>query len=156
MHNKFKYNTYTLLSVISIIIISVIVFFLNHTPGTWQTGWDTLHPEFDFALNIPRTLLGIWQDNQGLGSLGGHSHAADLSRVLIMLLADLIFPTNFLRYFYLLITLIAGPLGTYFFLRLVIFKNIRNKNSTELYGFLGAIFYILLALLSSQHQLEFS
>lgn len=118
------------------------MFFLNYSFNTWQTGWDTLHPEFNFNLNIPRHLFGIWQDNQGLGSVGGHSHAADISRILILFISSFVFPANFLRYFYLLITIIAGPLGTYYFLKLLFFNNIKNINHALTYSFIGAVFYL--------------
>ncbi len=54
----------------------------NYRPGTWLTGWDNLHPEFNFSINAKRAFFSVWQEYQGLGLLSGMAHAADLFRVL--------------------------------------------------------------------------
>ena len=69
-----------------LVLISIILSYLNYVPGTWLIGWDSLHPEFNFWLNIFRNLFGIWRFEQGLGSLAGMSYAADLPRQLILFL----------------------------------------------------------------------
>lgn len=127
---------------VALISICLLISWLNFTPGTWQTGWDTLHPEFNFSVNIHRHMFGMWQENQGLGNVGGHSHAADTSRILVMFVLSLLFPVHVLRYVYLFLTLIMGPLGMYFFLKDVIFRGISNDFKRQTVAFLGALFYL--------------
>ena len=48
----------------------------------WLTGWDNLHPEFNFWLNTKRAFSAVWQEFQGLGLVGGHGYAATLPHTL--------------------------------------------------------------------------
>jgi hypothetical protein len=125
--------------VILLVIITLAICGLNYTPGTWLTGWDTLHPEFNFSLNFQRLFNGVWRAEQGLGAVAGHSHMADLPRVVILWLFHFILPLSFLRYSYIFLCLILGPLGIYFFLEKIIFSRLKEK---QVFAFLGALFYL--------------
>lgn len=121
------------------LLIALVV--ANYQPGTWLTGWDNLHPEFNFAINVKRALFSVWQEYQGLGLLSGMAHAADLFRILFLWLASLIIPDQFSRYFYHFLMLAIGSLGTYFFI-----KNIALNQETKnkrLLALLGGAFYLL-------------
>jgi len=121
-----------------LIVITSFICFLNYTPGTYLTGWDTLHPEFNFSLNFQRLINGIWHSEQGLGAIPGHAQMADLPRVLILYLFHFILPLNFLRYSYIFLCFIIGPLGIYFLI-----KNIFQKsNHQNLIAFLASLLYI--------------
>jgi len=124
--------------VFAIIFSGLLISLLNYTPDTFLTGWDTLHPEFNFPLNLKRVLDGVWRQEQGLGALAAHAHMSDLPRILILWLFSFLLPLNFLRYFFFFATLILGPLGVYFFLKKTLFL---NKNSP--FAFLGSLFYLL-------------
>ncbi len=100
-----------------LVVLTVLIAVCNYTPGTWLTGWDTLHPELDFGLNFGRLVTGVWRGEQGLGALSGHSHMADLPRVALLWLFHFILPLDFLRYSYVFLCLIAGPLGVYYLIR---------------------------------------
>lgn len=120
----------------ALIIITIFLSIRNYNPGTWLSGWDTLHPEFNFGLNISRQVFGVFRGEQGLGAVAAHSHMADLPRTLILYLFHFFFPTNLLRYLYIFLNLVIGPLGMYFFLNKIVVK---NKTS----AFLGGLFYLL-------------
>src|SRR4051794_7333462 len=92
-----KKHKYPLLIALIVFLISL----LNFAPGKFISGWDTLHPEFDFALNFKRILLGVWCPEQGLGALAGHSHMADLPRVIFLWVIHYVFPLSSLKYLYL-------------------------------------------------------
>jgi len=124
-----------------IALIAIFICILNYSPSTWLTGWDTLHPEFDFCLNLKREIFGVWSEYQGLGAISGHSHMADLPRILILNLFSVILPLNFLRYFYFFLCLILGPLGAFFFIEKIIFAKSQEK-STKMAAFLGGLFYL--------------
>ena len=118
--------------------ISILVCLLSFTSNTFLTGWDTLHPELNLALNLKRLVFGVWRSEQGLGAVAGHSHMADLPRVLILSLLNIFLPTNLLRYSYVFICFIVGPLGIYYLIR---YNFPKNKHS-GLLAFLSSLFYI--------------
>ena len=118
-----------------LIPLSLILAFQNYTPGTYLSGWDNLHPEFNFRANLIRSLFAPWQEYQGLGLLGGMGHAADLPRQLILFIASIFLPNSFLRYFWHFAMLIIGPLGVYAF--------IHHLTKNKFGSFLGSAFYLL-------------
>ena len=126
------------------LILVFICFFIivkNYAPGTFLTGWDTLHPEFNFSKNFSDLIFGVWRGNQGLGAAAGHSHMADLPRVIILWLFHFFLPLSFLRYSYIFLCLIIGPLGFYFLIK---FLFINHKSYfINLLSFLGALVYLL-------------
>ena len=85
-----KKNLYPILILGIVVIISALTF--KH--GTFLTGWDTLHPEFDFGLNFERMINGVWREEQGLGALAGHTHMADLPRVGFLWVLHFVLPLN--------------------------------------------------------------
>ena len=106
-----KRNFYPLL----LIAIGALLCAANYTPNTILSGWDTLHPEFNFSLSFERMLSGVWRYDQGLGAVAGHSHMADLPRVLILWMLHFGgIPTEMLRYVFTFLMLIIGPLGVYY------------------------------------------
>ena len=124
-----------------LVIIGGILAWKNFTPGTWLSGWDTLHPEFDFSLNFQR-ILSVWHEEQGLGTLTGHSQVAELPRMIFLWLTSLVFPVSFLRYLYFFTCLILGPLGMYFFLEKIAFVA-KEGTKCRILSFLGGLFYLL-------------
>ncbi len=117
-----------------LIILCLIICRLNYQSGTFLTGWDTLHPEFNFPLNFSRLFNGVWRTEQGLGAIAGHSHMADLPRVILLWLFHFILPLNFLRYAYIFFCFVVGPLGIFYLIN-YLFKN-------KLAAFTTAVFYI--------------
>src|SRR5947209_3302816 len=94
-----------------LLVISLTLFITNYIPGTYLTGWDNLHPEFNFWLNIKRSIFSVWQEYQGLGLLAGMAHASDLPHQLLLLLASAVLPNNLLRYFYHFLMIFVGMSG---------------------------------------------
>lgn len=122
--------------IVFLLAISLFLCFANYTPNTFLSGWDTLHPEFNFGLNFQRVINGTFRTEQGLGALAIHSHMADLPHIFILFLTHFFLPLNLLRYFYIFLQLIIGPIGIYFFIYKFITKNKPG-------AFLGALFYLL-------------
>ncbi len=121
--------------IIGILILVLVLFFTNYTPGTWLTGWDTLHPEFDFPLNISRVISGVWRPEQGVGDVAIHSHMSELPRILLMWIWSAVFPLSMLRYMYIFLCLFVGSVGMYLYLH-SIFK-------TKTIPFITSCLYIL-------------
>ncbi len=125
-----------------LVLICLFIVYINYTPGTFLTGWDTLHPEFNFSLNFARLFWGVWRSEQGFGAVSGHSAMADLPRVIILWLFHFIFNLSFLRYAYIFLCLILGPLGFYFLIKHlfhglhIIDYGLRNL------AFVGALVYL--------------
>lgn len=126
---KFKQILFPLI----LVLLTIVICFLNYTPKTFLTGWDTLHPEFNFSLNFQR-LLSLWHPEQGLGDIPGHAQISELPRVFILYLLHFVLPLNFLRYSYIFICFVIGPLGIYFLINFLFKK--------KLIAFLTAILYI--------------
>jgi hypothetical protein len=117
---------------------------LNYSPGTFLSGWDTLHPEFNFPLAFERMLNGVWRTDQGLGAVAIHSHMADLPRVLILWLLSPFIPLSDLRYVAILLPLIIGPLGIYFLTKTILSSSNSaiKQFSNSSYSFLAGIAYL--------------
>lgn len=124
---------------LSIVLFSLFICALNYTPDTFLTGWDTLHPELNFPLNFKRLIFGVWRSEQGLGAVAGHSHMADLPRVLVLWLLNIFLPTNFLRYAYIFSCFILGPLGIFYLVKFIFNKN----EHSHTIAFISSLFYIL-------------
>lgn len=115
----------------------------TYVPGTFLTGWDTLHPEFDFGLNFSRLLNGVWRVDQGLGAVAGHSHMADLPRVVLLWGMSLVAPLSTLRYLYVFACFLVGALGMYRLLTSGIIE--RSKLSSGMarsIALIGSLYYL--------------
>lgn len=119
-------------------LVLTFLCFQNYIPGTFLSGWDNLHPEFNFLSNIKRSIFSVWQEYQGLGLLAGMAHAADLPRQLILLFFSLFIPQSFLRYLWHFGMLFLGTFGVYY-LSLYISRHHHNR----IPAVLSALFYLL-------------
>ena len=135
-----------------LIILTSAISFLNYTPGTFLTGWDTLHPELNFSQSFSNIFFGVFRTDQGLGAVAAHAHMADLPRIILLWVFSFVLPLSFLRYAIVFLCLILGPLGVYFFIRKVlsiqypVSSKILNTQyrilNTEVSAFLGALVYL--------------
>lgn len=125
-----------------LVFISIFICYKNYTPGIYLTGWDTLHPEFNYGVYLKRIVFGAWQSHQGLGSPASQAHASEIPRIMFIGLLDIFFAKSFIRYLFAFLMLILGPLGVYFFLKKIIFKD-SDSFSTQIGSFLGGFFYLL-------------
>jgi hypothetical protein len=133
---KIIYNHfYILLLAVLVSVIAMQNFQLN----TWFTGWDNLHPELNFALNLKRSVFGVWQEYQGLGLLAGMGHASDFVRQVILAVFSFFIPIIYLRALYVFLMLFLGPLGIYFLITYLYAK----KEKIKLAAFLASLFYLL-------------
>lgn len=123
------------LSPLALLLITIFVCIQNYVPQTFLSGWDTLHPEFNFNLNLQRTLFGVFRIEQGLGAIAAHAHMVEIPRIILLQLLDIPFSTSFLRYAYIFLCLIFGPIGMYWYLKYITKK--------EIPSFLGGLFYLL-------------
>lgn len=136
---KLRFSSWIFPLVISLVVL--IISIANYEPHTWLTGWDTLHPEFNFSRNIASMASGVWREDQGLGTIAAHSHMSDLPRVLSLYALSLIFPLQTLKYIYVFGCLLLGPLGIYFFLKDVL-RQEDETFSARAASFVGALFYL--------------
>lgn len=124
------------------ILVAIFLFLLvkNFPFNLWYTGWDNLHPEFNFGMNFRRALSAVWQTNQGLGTYGGHGYAATLPHTITLYLMSFFIPLKYLRASFTFLTLLTGSLGVFFLVRKIINKEEILKNFGAL---TGAVFYLL-------------
>lgn len=124
-----------------IAFIFFVIFMLNFPFLSWFTGWDNLHPEFNFALNFKRALNAVWQSNQGLGTMGGHGYAATLPHTTILYLLSFIFPTQYLRAIFTFLSLITGTLGIFFLVRKILGST--QEKIRNLSALISGIYYMV-------------
>jgi len=124
-----------------LVLLCGVIAFKNYTPDTFLTGWDTLHPEFNYKIYWERILKGVWQDHQGLGAVATQAHASEIPRILLLMILDIFLATNQIRYAYTFLMLLLGPLGVYFLLK-YLFRS-RHAKWAESASFLGALVYLL-------------
>ncbi len=130
------------LPILFLIIVVFAVIGTNFTPGTWLTGWDNLHPEFNFKLNIYRSIHAVWQEYQGLGLLGGMAHASDLPRQIFLWIMSFVLPASLIRYFYHFLMLLVGTLGVYKLTGFIL-KDKKDIFLINQIGLISGIFYLL-------------
>ncbi len=111
-------------------------------PGTWLTGWDNLHPEWDPGFDLWRSLNAVWQEYQGVGLLGGMAHASDLVRQVLVWLLTVILPESLVRYTLLFGQLLLGSIGA-FRLFEELFCDKRDTLASKLSSVAAALFYLL-------------
>ncbi len=119
--------------VVTIFLVSIYLFARSYIPGTFLTGWDNLHPEFAPALNISRSLFGVWQDYRGLGLYDGQSHVANLVHNLLAAVLSHIVNMSLVRYIVMFLLHAIGMLGMYFLLRHLV--------KEKWVAFIAALFY---------------
>lgn len=142
--------TLTLFPIIFFAALVSILFIQNYLPGTWLSGWDTLHPEFNFPLYFKRIIYGSWQEHQGLGSSPSQAHTGELPRVIISYLLSFITPASMLRYLTFFLYLFIGVYGMFIYLRVIIFNN--KKSLTYYLSSLLAASAYLLNMTMVQHM----
>jgi hypothetical protein len=128
--------------IITLTLFVAVIAIVNYRSGTILTGWDNLHPEFNFPLNIQRSYFSVWQEYQGVGLLGGHAHSTDILRQISLYAFSFIFPLSVLRFASMFFMLLTGVLGMYFFLRFLL-QQLKPSSEQTLPAFLGALFYLL-------------
>lgn len=129
------------LVILSLIMLWISVVVINFPWGKWFSGWDNLHPEFDYLLNIERALFGVWQGNQGLGHVGGHGYAATLLHTLSIWVLDLFMPTMYVRAAFTMLMLLVGSLGTAIVTRKI--SGSLSESLASIAGLLAGVFYML-------------
>jgi len=123
-----------------IILLVGFLAFKNYVPGTFLSGWDTLHPEFNFHLYLERIWSGVWQEHQGVGAVAAQSHAGELTRIVFPYLLSLILPLGLVRYSFIFLTLAVGGLGIYCLAKYIL--SISLEKSVKPAAFLASVFYV--------------
>lgn len=124
--------------------IVLILALTNFTAGKYLTGGDNLHSELNSFVNLKRNIFGAWQEHQGLGLLGGMSHASDIFRQIFLIILALFIPDNLIRWIYAFMTLFIGSVGAFYLSRKAI-SSFWKKDllSLNLLSLTGGLFYLL-------------
>ncbi|OGM17911.1 hypothetical protein A2V61_04435 [Candidatus Woesebacteria bacterium RBG_19FT_COMBO_47_8] len=124
-----------------LILVTGALAWKNHVPGTILSGWDSLHPEFNLGLYLKRAFWGVWQEHQGVGAVASQAHTAELPRLFIVWLLDIVLPANLVRYSFFFLTLGLGGLGAYFLVKYLL--SVHSERFSKEASFLAGLFYIL-------------
>lgn len=128
--------------IVALLAVTLTLVIKNYSPNTYLIGWDSLHPEFNFPEALQRVTDGVFRAEQGLGAVAAHSHMADAPRLIFLWLLSLVLPASILRYSYVFLCLVLGPIGMFKFLEYVFNKESESKWNYPA-AFLGALFYLL-------------
>ncbi len=124
-----------------LILVFLVIVVTNFPFHSWLTGWDNLHPEFNFSLNFQRALHAVWQSNQGLGTYGGHGYAATLPHTVFLFMMSFFLPLMYLRSTFTFLMLLTGVLGVFFLVRKMLGQMPTSiKNSAALFS---SLYYLL-------------
>lgn len=120
------------------LLVSILIL-ANFSLGTFLSGWDNLHPEFNPLMNLQRAWQSAWQEYQGLGLLAGMAHGADLFRQLIFLPLTLLLPAELFRYVWHFLMILVGVISSFYLFKFLL----KKQSSKNALAFLGASFYLL-------------
>lgn len=129
-------------------LIFFVVLITNFSQGKFFIGWDALNPEFNFAVNFQRAFFSSWQENYGLGTLGGHGFGAVLPHVITTFLLSFIIPQASIRIVVTFLCYYMGGLGMYFLVQKVLRDIITEhaifplKNCIQLLALCASLFYL--------------
>lgn len=123
-----------------VILICLIVTGSSYKLGTYLSGWDTLHPEFNPTLYTERVVFGAWQEHQGLGAPASQAHTAELPRLVLIWIFSLLLPQSMVRHAMFYSLYFSGVIGTYFFLKKAWFNN-KKDEWHDWFSAIGALFF---------------
>ena len=141
-------NIPTILSIFLLILIEIILFLTNYTPGTYLAGWDNIMPELNLRTNLTRGIFGVWQEYRGLGLADGMSHAANTLHTVYIWLLSFFLPKELLRYAFIFAMHLLGGMGIYRLLTLLREPQQEKKEESKSppgrwICIIGALFYML-------------
>lgn len=122
--------------IVFVLILGTVIFQNRIGGGQYLSGWDNLHPEINFGLEVSRGSSAVWQEFRGLGHLGGMGHAADLPRTILLWIVSFVVPSNYLRWAWHMGMLALGPMGMWYLTK----KLWKWSESASL---VASIFYLL-------------
>jgi len=151
---KLKKIIFFIFPYLSIFIFVFILFLTNVNKNTYFTGWDNLHPEFNFTEYAKRVIFGAWVEHQGLGAPAAQSQLSELSRLPIIFFLSIFLPKNLIRYTFHFLMLFLGAVGMFLFLKKIWIteENIILKKILSLFG---AFYYILNIFTLQQFYISF-
>ena len=136
-----KYYTHLILT-----FLIIILGFTNFRSNKILSGWDNYHPEFlPYANFIDKTLFGVWNENYGLGTVIANSSYAELLRLPIYYLLQLVVGTDYVRYFWHLFLVGIGAFGALYLTHFILkkFDVSFERESIGLLSLLSSVFYLL-------------
>lgn len=142
LNRKISSNVF-FLAILFLVFCGVLI--ANFPPANhFITGWDNLHPEFNFPLNLKRIFEGVWQANEGLGVIGGHGYAASAPHTIFLWLLSFVVPLSKLRAFFTFLMLLVGSVGAYYMTKYLL-KNEEKERPilTNFAALIAGLFYML-------------
>lgn len=125
-----------------VIVVAVFVSAASYKPGTYLSGWDTLHPEFNIGLYSQRVFFGAWQEHQGLGAPASQAHLAELPRLPLIWLLTTFLPQSAVRHVFFYIMYLLGGVGIYLYSWKIWFAG-KNQARVHWAAAITALFYLL-------------
>lgn len=155
MKNLFSKTSLSKCLPVLVILLTVLALaFTNIKQGTYFSGWDNFHPEFDLGLAFKRALFGAWVAFQGTGAPASQAQTAEITRLPFIFLLKLFLPNNLVRHTFHLLMVLIGGITIYFYLIKVWLRKVNEIYKNRIAA-LGGIFYILNITTLQQFYISF-
>ena len=147
-------NLNKFLPLLVIIFIICFIAYKNIVPGTYFSGWDNSHPEFNLPEFTKRVISGAWVEFQGTGAPAAQSQLAEIARLPYIYLLKLSVPDNLNRYFFTFLMVLIGSVTMYFYLFEIWLSKMSDGYQRWLSCF-GALYYVLNIISLQQFFINF-
>ncbi len=138
-----KQKLFNFLPVFILTVLALVVAFLNISRGTWFIGWDSLMSELNFKVGFTRSLLGVWQEFQGVGLQGGHGYITDIVHLGFTYLLSFFMPLNYVRYCFTFLFWYLGGVGCFYVTKRLLEKSLKNGCVwVSFVSFIGSTIYL--------------
>jgi len=147
----------TILKFLPVLVIFFVIFiiaFKNIVPGTYFSGWDNSHPEFNLPEFTKRVISGAWVEFQGTGAPAAQSQLVEITRLPYIYLLKLFVPDNLNRYFFTFLMVLIGGITIYYYLFEIWLSKMSDGYRRWLSCF-GALYYVLNIISLQQFFINF-
>jgi hypothetical protein len=137
-----------------VLFTALIVALASTSLRTSYAGWDNIHAEMNLPQYASRVFFGAWQEHQGLGGPAAKGHLAEITRLPILFLFQLLIPQHLFRYSFIFLMYIIGGVTMYSYIYFAWLKE-RGTNTATMLSAVGGIFYLLHVLTLQQYYISF-
>lgn len=142
------------LPLLGVIAVALVIAFQNIKWGTYYSGWDNIHAEFNLARYARQVFFGAWLEHQSLGAPAAQGHLAEIPRLPIVFVLHTLLPDNLVRYAYIFILYLLGGVSMYYYLSNAWLSE-KLHSLKNWVASTGGIFYLLHMLTLQQFYISF-
>ncbi len=142
------------LQVLLLLVVCAFMAIRNTDASAFYTGWDNIHAELNLGQYAQRVFFGAWQEHEGLGSPTAKAQQAEVFRLPILFLFQLILPDHFHRFAFIFLMHAIGGVSMYYYLSTIWLKK-SNTIFRSWIATVSSLFYLLHVLTLQQFYISF-